>query len=74
MRASESGAHLQQLLCTLQWVRFTLSYLTSSLESLHDPLERACDSSRNHIPLAISSVRLVDCKWGISERDAFNAC
>lgn len=74
MQPSTTGAHLQQFICALQWVKQGILGFTNLLMPLHDFMERIYGVANSRKKRSVSRYLLSDQGWGQMELDAFEDC
>lgn len=74
MEPPTTGAHLQQFVCALQWVKQGIPNFTELILPLHNFLERIYDDIGKRTKRAVSRVLLEKYGWGEPELIAFQSC
>jgi len=74
MEEPSNGAHLQQFICALQWVRTAIPNFTAIVTPLHKFMERVYDQAGKRTKRAVARYSLSDNGWGKTESDAFDTC
>jgi transposase InsO family protein len=74
MEPPTSGAHLQQFICALQWVRHGIPQFARLVQPLQEFMERVCEHAGKRTARAVARVQLSALGWDNSERAAFEAC
>ncbi len=71
MAPPTTGAHLQQFVCALQWVKQGIPNFTELISPLHDFMERVYTLTEKRTKRAVGRVLLASHGWGKTELDAF---
>lgn len=74
MEPPTTGAHLQQFLCALQWVKKGIPNFTELVAPLHDFMETIYALAEKRTKRAVTCVILSDQGWGKDQLNAFEAC
>ena len=75
MAPPQNGAHLQQLVCALQWVRTGIPNFTTTIRLLQDCLERVyAAASGKRTRQAADRILLSSIGWSLAETMSFDAC
>lgn len=74
MEPLTTGAHLQQFLCALQWVKKGIPQFTELVAPLHDFMETIYVILSKRKKKAVSRVLLHSHGWGTQELKAFERC
>lgn len=74
MESPSNGAHLQQLLCALQWVKLGIPNFTDIVSPLHELMEEVYSRSGKRTTRAVSRLQLSDIGWSDSHESAFSDC
>lgn len=74
MKYPKSGADLQQFVCAMQWMRFSIPELSSLIRPLADCLEEVYSPAGRRTRLASSKVLLTNGFWNQKHEDAFELC
>lgn len=74
MESPTNGAHLQQFLCALQWVKNGILSFSEIAEPLHAFMELVYAKASKRTKSAVGRVQLVDLGWSERENDAFESC
>lgn len=74
MEAPKTGGHLQQFLCALQWVKFSIPNFSVLTTPLHSFMERVYGAAGKRTKRAVSRISLDSLNWGKHEASAFESC
>lgn len=74
MELPTTGAHLQQFICALQWVKSGVPKFTDLIAPLHNFMEKVYGTSGKRTRLSVSRYKLSTLGWGESETTAFGNC
>lgn len=74
MAEPTTGAHLQQFLCALQWVKTAIPNFAKLTSALHDFMERIYQRINSRTKRSVARVSLQACNWGSDESTAFQQC
>lgn len=73
MEPPTTGAHLQQFICALQWVRNGIPQFTELVSPLHEFMERVYDRAGKRTRRAVARFQLSNLSWDDTERKPFEA-
>lgn len=74
MQPPTTGAHQQQFLCALQWVKTATHELKKITRYIHEFTDRVCETAGKRTKLRISSFSLASIGWGEQDMKEFEAC
>ena len=74
MEPPQTGSHLQQFICALQWVKNGIPQFSERIAPLHDFMEKIYTRAGNRTKRAVSRYRLSELGWGRTEERAFDDC
>eukprot|EP00178_Gracilaria_changii_P000257 TRINITY_DN1027_c0_g1_i1.p2 TRINITY_DN1027_c0_g1~~TRINITY_DN1027_c0_g1_i1.p2 ORF type:complete len:1106 (+),score=114.18 TRINITY_DN1027_c0_g1_i1:5972-9289(+) len=74
MQPPTNGAHLQQFVCAMQWVKTGIPNFANLISTLHDFMERIYESAGKRTKRAVAAVQLETLGWSETELNAFHNC
>lgn len=74
MEPPSTSTHLQQFLCTLQWVIQGMPDFSGFVKPLYDVIERMHSTAGKRTKQAMGQIQLAEHGWSTSERTAFTTC
>lgn len=74
MEPSTSGAHLQQFICALQWVKQAIPKFTELVKPLQDLIKRVYDHTDKRTKRTVSRVPPAAVGWVEIKMNAFESC
>ena len=74
MEPLTSGAHLQQFLCAIQWVKNCIKQFSTLVDPLHTFMERVYDQAGKRTKRAVTRIQLSSLGWGTIQQEAFENC
>ena len=70
MEPPTTGAHLQQFLCALQWVRNGIPQLSELVQPLHDFMERVYHRAGKRTKKAVTLFKILSLGWDNTDTEA----
>ena len=74
MEPPTTGAHLQQFLCALQWVKQGLPQFSDLVKTLHEFMERFLERAEKRTRQSVSRVSLSALRFASNEKAGFENC
>lgn len=74
MKPSETGAHLEQLICAMEWVKTPMLNFSDLIERLQRFMETSLTRNNAHERRGFSEALLFAGGWGKQEADLFYRC
>jgi len=74
MEPPQTGAHLQQFVCALQWIKHGIPNFAALVDPLHVFMERIYHRAGRRTKQTVARYKLSAFGWGTPEQDAFEAC
>lgn len=74
IESPKTGAHLQQFICALQWIKNGIPNFASIVTPLHQFMEQIYTKAGKRTKQAVARYKLSAVGWGPAEDNAFAAC
>lgn len=74
MEPPTTGAHLQQFVCVLQWVKNGIPSFVKIVAPLQEFMERVYDHAGQRTKKSVDRISLESLQWGQTELEAFELC
>lgn len=74
MQLPTTGAHLQQFVCAMQWMRSAIPAFSVVIRPLSEFLEKVYNATGKRTRQAAARILLSTLDWGKTEQDAFDRC
>lgn len=74
MSPPTTGAHLQQFVCALNWIRTSIPKYAALTAPLHDFLETVYAAAHKRTRRGVARIQLAKLGWGDQEQQAFEDC